>query len=39
MLANESRTKSVFKKSSIYVGGPKTNEASKIAMSWGGNRF
>ena len=39
MLANESRTKSVVKKSSLYVGGPKTNEAQKIAMSWGSNRF
>jgi hypothetical protein len=35
MLANESRTKSVVKKSSIYIGGSKTNEASKIAMNWG----
>ena len=39
MLANESRTKSVFKKSNIYIGGPKTNEAQKIAMSWGGKAF
>jgi hypothetical protein len=33
MLANESRTKSVVKKSGIYIGGPKMNEATKIA--WG----
>ena len=35
MLANESRTKSVVKKSNIYIGGSKTNEAQKIAMNWG----
>lgn len=35
MLANESRTKSVVKKSGIYIGGNKTNEAQKIAMNWG----
>jgi hypothetical protein len=35
MLANESRTKSVVKKSNIYIGGNKTNEATKIAMNWG----
>ena len=39
MLANEAREKLLLKKSSLYVGGPKTNEAQKIAMSWGGNRF
>jgi len=37
MLANESRTKSVVKKSGIYIGGPKLNEATKIA--WGGRGF
>jgi hypothetical protein len=36
MLANESRTKSVVKKSGIYIGqGNKTSEAQKIAMNWG----
>ena len=36
MLANESRTKSVVKKSSLYVGqGGKMNEATKIQMNWG----
>ena len=36
MLANEARTKSVVKKSSLYVGqGTKTNEATKIQMNWG----
>ena len=33
MLANESRTKSVIKKSSIYVGSPKQN---KTKIAWGG---
>jgi hypothetical protein len=37
MLANEARTKSVVKKSGIYIGGPKMNEATKIA--WGGQGF
>jgi len=35
MLANEARTKAIVKKSAIYVGGPKTNEAQKIKMNWG----
>jgi hypothetical protein len=35
MLANEARTKHFVKKSSLYVGGPKTNEAQKIKMNWG----
>ena len=35
MLANEARTKSVVKKSGIYVGTPKVNEAQKIMMNWG----
>ena len=36
MLANEARTKSVVKKSSLYVGqGNKMNEATKIQMNWG----
>jgi hypothetical protein len=36
MLANEARTKSVVKKSSLYVGqGVKMNEATKIQMNWG----
>lgn len=39
MLANEFRTKHFVKKSGLYVGGPKTNEATKIAMSWGGQGF
>ena len=33
MLANESRTKSVVKKSGIYIGGSKMNEAAKV--KWG----
>ena len=36
MLANESRTKSVVKKSGIYIGGPK-QEQNKV--SWGGRGF
>ena len=39
MLANEAREKTSLRKSSLYVGGQKQNEASKIAMSWGSNRF
>jgi len=35
MFANESREKSILKKSSLYVGGQKTNEATKIKMNWG----
>jgi hypothetical protein len=35
MLANEAREKLLLKKSSIYVGGPKQNEASKILTNWG----
>jgi hypothetical protein len=36
MLANEARTKSVVKKSGIYIGqGTKINEATKIQMNWG----
>ena len=36
MLANEARTKSIVKKSSLYVGqGNKMNEATKIQMNWG----
>jgi hypothetical protein len=35
MLANEAREKLLLKKSSIYVGGPKMNEATKIKMNWG----
>ena len=39
MLANEAREKLLLKKSSLYVGVPKTSEAQKIAMSWGGKAF
>ena len=39
MLANEAREKTSLRKSSLYVGGQKQNEASKIAMNWGSNRF
>jgi hypothetical protein len=35
MLANEAREKLLLKKSSLYIGGPKMNEASKIKMNWG----
>lgn len=35
MLANEAREKTVLRKSSLYVGGPKTNEATKVLMNWG----
>jgi len=37
MLANEAREKIALRKSSLYVGGPKLNEATKIA--WGGRGF
>ena len=37
MLANESRTKSVVKRSGLYIGGSKMNESTKIA--WGGSGF
>jgi len=37
MLANESRTKSVVKKSGLYVGGPKVDMQTKVA--WGGQGF
>jgi len=35
MLANEAREKLLLKKSSIYVGGPKVNEATKVLTNWG----
>jgi hypothetical protein len=37
MLANEAREKLLLKKSQLYIGGPKMNEATKIA--WGGQGF
>jgi hypothetical protein len=36
MLANEARTKSVVKKSTIHIGGSKMNEATKVAWGQGG---
>jgi len=33
MLANEAREKIALRKSSLYVGGPKMNEATKV--KWG----
>ena len=37
MLANEAREKIALRKGSLYVGGPKLNEATKIA--WGGKGY
>jgi len=37
MLANEAREKIALRKSSLYVGGPKLNEATKVA--WGGKGY
>lgn len=39
MLAVEAREKFLVKKSGIHIGGPKLNEATKIAMSWGGKGY
>jgi len=35
MFANEARTKNFVKKSGLYVGAPKVNEATKILRNWG----
>jgi len=35
MLANEAREKIALRKSSLYIGGNKINEATKIQMNWG----
>ena len=35
MLAVEAREKLLLKKSSLYIGGKKTNEAQKVLLNWG----